>query len=155
MDINTCTLTGNIGNDLELRHTPTGTAVLEFNLAVTSGFGDKKKTNWIGLTLWGKTAESAKAHLGKGRKIAVTGRLDQDEWEDKDTGKKRSKTRVIVENWTFADSSKGDHPDRPARREESAPARGQASQPELPVGGDDSDDVIPFAPFEKHAPLPL
>lgn len=156
MDINTVTLTGNIGNELELRYTQTGTAVLELNLAVVSGFGDKKKTNWIGCTLWGKTAESAKEYLGKGRKIAVSGRLNQDSWEDKDTGKKQSKTRVTVEHWTFADSGKGERQEssQPARRAESAPERRQEPVHQPATGGADDED-IPFAPFEKHSPLPL
>ena len=150
MDINTVTLTGNIGNDLELRYTQTGNAVLELNLAVVSGFGEKKKTNWIGCTLWGKTAESAKEYLGKGRKIAVSGRLDQDSWEDKETGKKQSKTRVTVDHWTFADSGKGERSQspaqssQPARRTETPPARRQEQQEELPAGGGEGDDDIPF-----------
>jgi len=153
MDINTVTLTGKIGNDLELRNTPTGTAVLEFNLASTSGFGEKKKTNWIGCTLWGKTAESAASFLGKGRKIAITGRLDQDEWDDKETGKKRSKTRVVVEQWTFADSDKGGSSSRPARQE-SAPYQQEQSAP-AQGGSDDGGDDIPFNSFEEYSPLPL
>lgn len=153
MDINTVTLTGNIGSNLELRNTPTGTAVLDFNLAVTSGFGEKKKTNWIGITMWGKTAESANTFLGKGRKIAVTGRLDQDEWDDKETGKKRSKTRVVVEQWTFADSDKSGSSSRPSRQE-SVPHRQEQSAP-AQGGADDGGDDIPFLAFEKHSPLPL
>lgn len=153
MDINQVCITGNIGNELELRYTKTGTAVLELNLAVVSGFGDNKKTNWIGCTLWGKTAESAKEYLGKGRKIVVAGRLDQDSWEDKESGKKQSKTRVVVEQWTFADSGKGERSQspaqssQPARRTEAPPARRQEQQEELPVGGGggvDDDDTIPF-----------
>ncbi len=144
MDINQVALTGNIGNELELRYTSTGTAVLELNLAVVSGFGDKKKTNWIGCTLWGKTAESAKNFLGKGRKIAVSGRLDQDSWEDKESGKKQSKTRVVVENWTFADSSKGERSEasQPARREE-APTK-RYEPPHQPESVNHDEDTIPF-----------
>lgn len=148
MDINTVTLTGNIGSDLELKYTKTGTAVLDFNLAVTEGFGDKKRTNWIGVKAWRKAAESMAQFLGKGRKIVVAGRLSQEEWEDKDTGKKRSKTLVVVENWTFADSGKGERQEssQPARRTETPPARRQEPQPELPVGEGvaDDDDTIPF-----------
>ncbi len=157
MDINTCVITGNIGSDLELKHTNSGTAVLDFNLAVTEGFGDKKRTNWIGVKAWSKAAESMAQFLGKGRKIVVAGRLSQEEWEDKDTGKKRSKTLVVVDNWTFADSGKGERQEstQPARRTEAPPARRQEQQEELPVGGGEGDDDIPFNSFEKHSPLPL
>lgn len=153
MDLNSVALTGRIGSDLELRHTKGDTAVLEMNLAVESGFGDKKKTNWIGLVLWGKSAESAHQHLGKGRKIAVSGRLNQEEWEDKETGKKRSKTHVVVETWTFADSDRkeGSQSRQPAS---SAPRQERREEP-APAGGSDDGDEIPFAPFEKHSPLPL
>lgn len=155
MDINTVTLTGRLGSDLELKFTKTGTAVTGASLAVESGFGESKKTLWIGIDLWGKTAESASKYLSKGKKIAISGRLDQSEYV-KD-GKTIQKTRVVVENWTFADSDKGGSAERPPRQE--APrqeARKPEPQRELPMGGaDDSEDDIPFAPFEKHSPLPL
>lgn len=165
MDINTVTLTGRLGGDIDLRYTATGTAVANVNLAVESGFGDKKKTHWFGLDFWGKAAESAKEYLAKGRKIAISGRLDHSEYE-KD-GKTVSKTRVVVEQWTFADGERrtgGDgqrseqprqRAEAPARRQETPPARRAEPQRELPIGGGDDDDDIPFASFEKHSPLPL
>jgi single-strand DNA-binding protein len=144
MDLNIVALTGRLGSDLELRHTKTGTAVTSASIAVDAGFGDNKKTLWVGLDFFGKTAESASKYLAKGKKIAISGRLDQSEYE-KD-GKTIQKTRVVVENWTFADSDKGGGGERPARtdaprREE--PRREPAPQQELPMGGDD-DDEIPF-----------
>jgi single-strand DNA-binding protein len=155
MDINTVTLTGRLGGDIELRYTNSGTAVANVNLAVESGFGEKKKTLWIGLDLWGKAAESAAQFLGKGRKIAVSGRLDHSEYEDKETGKKVSKTRVVAEQWTFADSERKEGAqsraegarngagDVPRQSQASAPARRQdPPQGELPING--GDDDIPF-----------
>src|SRR5690606_34431209 len=71
MDINTVTLTGRLGRDIELRQTAKGTSVANVSLAVESGFGDNRKTNWIGLDFWGKAAESAAQYLRRGRKIAV------------------------------------------------------------------------------------
>ena len=156
MDINTVTLTGRLGGDIELRYTKTGAAVANVNLAVESGFGDNKKTNWFGLDFWGKAAESAGQYLAKGRKIAISGRLDHSEYEDRETGKKVSKTRVVVESWTFADSERraagGDgqraekprqRSEAPARRQEAPPTRRAEPQQELPIGGDEEDD-IPF-----------
>lgn len=153
MDINTVTLTGRLGGDIDLRYTVTGTAVANVNLAVESGFGQNKKTHWFGLDFWGKAAESAKEYLAKGRKIAITGRLEHSEYE-KD-GKTVSKTRVVVEQWTFADSERrsgGNGQQRaeqprqqtqaPARRQEAPPARRAEPQQELPIVGDDDD--IPF-----------
>ena len=103
MDLNTVALTGLLGGDVEVRFTPSGKAVADVNLAVDCGYGEREHTSWIGLTLWGKQAEAAAQHLGKGRKVALTGRLNQESWEDKD-GNKRSQPRVIVSSWTFADS---------------------------------------------------
>jgi single-strand DNA-binding protein len=111
-DINTVTLTGRLGSELELRYTPQGTAVTDVNLAVQSGFGDKEKTNWIGLTIWGKSAEAAANHLGKGQKIAVAGRLDQESWDQ--DGKPRTKTRVVCERWTFADGKRTENSNPPS-----------------------------------------
>lgn len=110
-DINTVTLTGRLGSEIEMRETKQGTAVAESRLAVETGFGDNKKTAWLDITMWGKTAEAASKFLSKGRRVAVSGRLEQDEWDDKNTGQKRTKIRVVVENWAFADSEKkGDSP---------------------------------------------
>lgn len=135
-DINTVTLSGRLGADLELRRTQNDTAVCDVNLAVTTGYGDKEKTAWIGLVFWGKTAEAASRYLGKGRKVVVSGRLDQDEWDDKETGKKQRKTRVIVENWTFADSEKKDGATTSRASAPSQPASVAPAEP-------DNDD-IPF-----------
>jgi single-strand DNA-binding protein len=103
-DINTVALTGRLGSDPELRSTTSGTHVCEVSLAVSRYVNGAEKVNWIGLVFWGKTAESAAKCLRKGSKIALSGRLDQDEWEEKGTGQKKRKTRVVVEQWTFADS---------------------------------------------------
>lgn len=140
-DINNVTLTGRLGSNLELRYTPQGTAVTDVNLAVQSGFGDKEKTNWIGLTIWGKSAEAAANHLGKGQKIAIQGRLDQDTWEDKDSGSKRSKTRVIVERWTFADGKKADNSNPPTQAAAPTTTRNVHEQH---GGADVEQDDIPF-----------
>lgn len=129
--MNKVILTGNLGGDIESRATKDGKSVAEVNLAVAAGFGDNKKTLWIGLTLWDKQAESAAKYLSKGRKIAIVGRLDQDEWEDKDTGKKRTKTRVVVEAWEFADAVREvgqDQQERPAPKRTQQGARNDEGQ---------------------------
>lgn len=147
MDINNVTLTGRLGGDLELRSTATGTSVANVNLAVECGFGDRKKTAWIGLDFWGKSAESASKFLGKGRKVAVSGRLEQSEYEDKN-GNKVTKTRVVVENWTFADSEKSGNRDEgsvaPPRREAAPQSTLETTAPMSGGGRSDDDDDIPF-----------
>ena len=133
--MNKVILTGNLGGDIETRTTKDGKTVAEVNLAVAAGFGTQKKTLWIGLTIWDKQAESAAQYLSKGRKIAIVGRLDQDEWEDKDTGKKRTKTRVVVESWEFADGVREGGQERQER-----PATERSQQ----GGRDDDGQDIPF-----------
>jgi single-strand DNA-binding protein len=147
MDLNTVALTGRLGSDLELKRTKNDTAVTSANIAVECGFGESKQTIWVGLVFWGKTAEAASKYLGKGKKIAVSGRLSQDEYEDKD-GKKVTKTRVTVENWTFAESDKGGND----RQEQSAPSRYTRSDANndpsnvksYPPSQDPNNDDIPF-----------
>ena len=76
---NTLIIVGNVGRDPEMRYTPTGEAVTNFSVAVSDGFGDKKKTIWFRVSAWGKTAESVNEYLRKGAKVLVEGRLAADE----------------------------------------------------------------------------
>lgn len=78
----TLILVGNLGSDPTLRFTPGGEPVTSFSVAVTDGFGDKKKTIWIRVSAWGKQAESCNQYLHKGSKVLVEGRLVV----DKETG---------------------------------------------------------------------
>lgn len=139
-DINTVTLTGRLGSDIELRYTPQGKAVCDINLAVQSGYGDNEKTSWIGLTMWDKKAEAAARYLGKGRKIAVSGRLDQETWEQ--DGNKRSKTRVVVHDWTFADSEKATPKQEPTTTRNVHDQVNASDQ--IPAGAAAGGDDIPF-----------
>ena len=136
--MNLTLLTGNLCADIETKYTPNGTPVAECNLAVDCGTKDKPKTGFFGLVFWGKTAETAEKYLGKGSKILVQGRLDQSEWEDKDTGKKRQKTRVIVDRFEFMGAKRDDRNDR--EKAESTPHLVEHGGT---VEGGDEDD-IPF-----------
>ena len=85
---------GNLGRDPEMRYTPTGKSVTSFNVAVSDGFGEHKKTIWFRVSAWEKTAEFCNQYLKKGSKVLVEGHLQADEqgnprlWEGKD-GEKR------------------------------------------------------------------
>jgi single-strand DNA-binding protein len=97
-------LVGNLTRDPELRHTPGGTAVTEIGLAVNRTWYDKQadekreETTFIDVTLWGRIAEIACEYLRKGRPCLIEGRLQLDMWEDKETGQKRSKLKVVGES---------------------------------------------------------
>lgn len=71
----TIIIVGNAGRDPEMRYTPSGEPVTNFSVAVSDGFGEKKKTIWFRVSAWGKTAESVNSFLKKGHKVLVEGRL--------------------------------------------------------------------------------
>jgi len=96
-------LVGNLTRDPEVRYTPGGTAVCDITLAVNAQWTDKRtnerkeEVSFIDVTLWGRTAEIAGEYLAKGRPVLVEGRLQQDKWDDKETGQKRSKLKVVAD----------------------------------------------------------
>ena len=138
MSLNSVILQGRLGRDPELRHTQSGTEVCNFSMAVDNGFGDKKKTVWPDITAWGLTATFVQKYLQKGSECLVEGRLDTEEWEDKETGQKRRKTIVVANRVHFC-GSKSDN--QSAHRDNATPYI-------PPEKGDQSDgfnnDDIPF-----------
>jgi single-strand DNA-binding protein len=100
-------LMGNLTRDPEVRYTPSGTAVSDVGLAVNRRWFDKasnqskEETTFVDVTLWGRTAEVAGEYLSKGRPVLIEGRLQLDSWEDKETGQKRSKLKVVGEQMTM------------------------------------------------------
>src|SRR4030095_10319653 len=103
--VNKVILVGNLGRDAELRYTPSGAAVAKFSLATTEVWNDKggqrqERTEWHNIDLWGKQAESLSEYLVKGKQVYVEGRLQTDEYTDKDGNKKKSTKgrcdRVVV-----------------------------------------------------------
>lgn len=100
-------LVGNLTRDPEVRYIPSGTAVCELGLAVNRTWFDKQSnsrkedTTFVDVTLWGRTAEVAGEYLAKGRSVLIEGRLQLDTWDDKETGKKRSKLKVVGEQMTM------------------------------------------------------
>lgn len=101
--INKVILIGNCTRDPEVRHTPKGTAVADIGLALNRNFtaesGEKREeTTFVDVTLWGRTAEIAGQYLKKGRPVYIEGRLQMDTWDDKTSGQKRSKLKVVGEN---------------------------------------------------------
>lgn len=94
-------LLGNLTRDPEVRYTTGGTAVTDVTIAVNRQWTDrstnerKEETSFIDVTLWGRTAEIAGEYLAKGRPCLIEGRLQLDQWEDRETGQKRSKLKVV------------------------------------------------------------
>jgi len=105
-------LLGNLTRDPEVRYTPKGTAVTDLGLAVnrtyTADNGEKREeVTFVDVTFWGRTAEVAGEYLKKGRPVFVEGRLQLDSWDDKQSGQKRTKLKVIGENMQMLGAPRG------------------------------------------------
>jgi single-strand DNA-binding protein len=132
--MNNVNIIGRLGSDPEIRHTPSGKTVATLNLAVDDGWGENKKTVWLGVTLWGATADLAGKALAKGDRVGITGRLSQEEWE-KD-GKKQRKTKVTAEAMHLLEAKRTST----AEQEHARPSPAPADQ----APADDEEDDIPF-----------
>src|ERR1700737_4195857 len=136
-------LLGNLTRDPEIRYTPKGSAVCDLGIAVNRQYtlenGERREeVTYVDVVLWARLAEIAAEYLKKGRPIFIEGRLQLDTWDDKQSGQKRSKLRVIGENMQMlgsrgaggggsaADSGEEDRPARattpPPKAAAAAPA---------------------------------
>ena len=109
---NKVVLMGNLTRDPETRTTPSGQTVTNFSLAVNRTWRgadgqQQEAVSYIDCVAWGKPGEIIAQYLQKGRALLVSGRLDQRSWDDKDSGQKRSKVEVVVEDFNFVDSGSG------------------------------------------------
>jgi len=144
MDFNKVQIAGHLGRDVELKYTPKGTAVAELSVAVNRKWSDesgekKEETTWVNVTAWGRTAETCGQYLAKGSNVFIEGRLSVQSWDDKETGKKRSKMLVTAERVHFLTSA--DRGDRD-ERQSSPPTEKEAAQ--VGAGASAEDDNIPF-----------
>ena len=144
-------LLGNLTRDPEVRYTPKGTAVTELGMAVnrvyTAENGEKREeTTFVDVTLWGRTAEIAGEYLKKGRPVFIEGRLQLDTWDDKQSGQKRSKLKVVGEGLQLIGSRPGGGGGGGGGDEEgSSAARPSKSAPPPKVApAEPDDDEIPF-----------
>ena len=145
-------LMGNLTRDPEVRYTPKGSAVADIGLAVNRVYstdnGEKREeTTFVDVTLWGRTAEIAGEYLKKGRPVLIEGRLQLDSWDDKQSGQKRSKLKVIGESMQLlggrqgggeADEGGGGGGGERMNRGRTSPP------PPRPAASEPDDDEIPF-----------
>lgn len=113
-------LIGNLTADPELRQTQSGTSICRFSIAVNRSFagrdGDKREeTCFVEVDSFGKAAENIAKYFFKGSPIFIEGRLRQDNWEDKETGKARSKTLVALERFEFLSAKDASKPQAQTR----------------------------------------
>lgn len=151
-------LVGNLTRDPELRYTPKGTAVGDLGLAINRKFGGgdgsplKEETTFVDVTVWGRDAENADKYLRKGRSVMIEGRLQLDTWEDKSTGQKRNKLKVVAETVQYLGGGGGEGTSSSARDSREDYSQSQSNQRDTsPQGGsaaddfsDEEDDDIPF-----------
>lgn len=142
--MNNWNFTGYLGKDAESRYTPSGDAVVQFSVAVTSGYGDKQTTTWARCALWGKRGEAVAQYLVKGQLVGISGEVTLREFTDKE-GQKRSSLEVRVNDLSLLGKRDGE---QSAPRSESAPAQNQQRSAPAQNGGggsfDDFEDDIPF-----------
>ena len=147
-------LMGNLTRDPELRYTPKGTAVTKIGLAVnrvwTNEAGEKKEeVTFVDVDMFGRTAENVAQYMRKGSPLLVEGRLRLDQWDDKQTGQKRSKLGVVAESVQFLGSPRGEGGGAPAAPR-SAPATAPAAAAAPAAEPADADapphegDDVPF-----------
>lgn len=98
---------GRLTRDPEMRSTTTGKSIANFSLAVDR-VGQDDQADFFDITAWEKLGELANQYLSKGRRCLVQGRLRQDSWDDKETGKKRTRIEVVATDITFLDGPSGD-----------------------------------------------
>ncbi len=112
-NLNKVMLIGNLTADPDVRTTPRGTPVTELRIAVnrvTNGSNEgerREEATYLDVTCWGRTGEIAAQYLAKGRPVFIEGRLQQDTWEDKQTGQRRSRIRIVAENLQLLGSRDG------------------------------------------------
>jgi single-strand DNA-binding protein len=144
-------LMGNLTRDPEVRVTPKGTSICQFGLAISRSWKDesgqtREEATFVDIEAWGKPGEIISKYCTKGRPLFVEGRLKFDQWEDKTSGQKRSKLKVVLENFQFIGG-----------RADGAPAAGgaegaDADTPAAPRSGgrapvppkEDVDEDVPF-----------
>lgn len=154
-NFNKVLLMGNLTRDPELRYTPKGVAIAKLGLAVNRSWRtetgeSKEEVTFIDVDAFGRQAEVIGQYLKKGRPIFIEGRLRLDQWDDKQTGQKRSKLGVILEGFQFLDSgNRAEAPGEPPRRPAAAasPSAPAAAEPPAPAGPDNppiEDDDVPF-----------
>lgn len=142
MNINTCVFSGNIVADTEVRevghqHTPKCEFTIAVNRRVKKDGVWSDKPVFIECVAWGKDAENIAKFTSKGSPIVITGEMDQERWEDKKTGAKRSKLVLIVDRPVFMSG---------ATRSDASSAKPPVANPKTadPMPSDTDDDDVPF-----------
>jgi len=143
-------LMGNLTRDPELRYTPKGTAIAKLGLAVnrvwrTETGETREEVTFVDIDSFGKQAETIAQYLKKGSPLLMEGRLRLDQWDDKQSGQKRSKLGVVLESFKFVGPARGEGGTETARRPMTAAAVPAETPPVAePEGPPPEEDDVPF-----------
>ena len=148
-DLNQCNFIGRLGKDVDLRYTPSGSAVANFSIACGDDYKNKEgvkvdKTNWINFVAFGRLAEVCGEYLKKGSQVFVSGKFTTDEYE-KD-GVKRYSTKIIIREMQMLDSKSNSSQQgggQPQYQPQAKPQQGPQQAAPAPMD-DDFDDDLPF-----------
>lgn len=155
MSVNKVILLGRLGQDPELKYTPSGTAVCNFSLATTESWSDKsgqkqERTEWHRIVVWGKLAELCNQYLAKGRQAFVEGALQTRSWDDKQ-GQKRYTTEINAKTIQFVGGPSADRGDNAGRSNNNYQSSQnndgptyQANDYDIPTDTNFTADDIPF-----------
>ena len=154
--VNKVILLGNVGKDPEIRSTAGGTVVATFSIATTDRQKDPQgnwqdKTEWHNLVAFQRTAEIVRDYVKKGHKLYVEGKLTTRSWDDKESGQKKYKTEIIVNDLSLL-SGRGDEGGGQSSGSYAQRGNNTASFDQRPASGADdyahsaeiTDDDIPF-----------
>jgi single-strand DNA-binding protein len=148
-NLNRVCLTGNLTRDPELRNLPSGMSVCSLRVASNTRRKDQStgewvdKPNYFDVTVWGAQGENCAQYLSKGRPVAIDGRLEWREWQDKETGKNRQSIDIIADSVQFLGSREGGENGGRFTPQSDVPAD-TADFAQAPVAAGGSDDDIPF-----------
>ena len=132
------TIVGNLSKDIALTYVPSGTAVAKTSIAYSDGFGENKKTHFIDVVVWGKTAEAFSNYCKKGSKVLLVGVVQFEQWTAQD-GSSRSRHSLRVEEMKMLDSKPND-----GNSQHSQPKQYQKQVANIPELDIDDDSSVPF-----------
>ena len=141
--VNKVILVGNVGQDPEVKYTPSGTPVAKFSLATNERFKDRggewqDRTEWHNVVAWQRLAEIAGEYIRQGSKLYIEGKLETSSWDDRQRGGKRYRTEIIARDIVLLGPHDG------AKDSGDAKSNGREHQQTDPSPSEITDEDIPF-----------
>jgi len=147
--VNKVILLGNVGKDPEIRSTPSGTLVATFGLATSDRFQDAQgnwqdRTEWHNLVAFTRTAEIIRDYVKKGSKLYIEGKIQTRSWDDKETGAKKYRTEIIVNDLSLLSGREEGSSGGGSRASSTASYDQRPASDDIAQQAEITDDDIPF-----------